>query len=131
MLSQRRLWVLLSQLPKSSRFKSAEAGDAGQHRWSYVEHLLATIADSSQQTNRLLYAEVTHKKPPAFEKHPRPEDDRNTKRDSREDMRDTLAFEHLAQFSPGNAGMGSDSPLMLKVEATRTDKKPETDKRPG
>lgn len=48
-LSWRRLWSLIGNLPRESRYAQATAGD--QVQWGYTEHLLATVIDVLQVHN--------------------------------------------------------------------------------
>lgn len=122
-LSARRLWVILDQAPNSSRFKAALSGDEDNDRWSSVEHLLATIADHMQQTNRLLYVQLSGKSPPTFEAHPKPGKEQE-KRDDAEEQRGTIAHNYLSRFTPGGPGASGDSPLKLQVRSERADQPP-------
>lgn len=123
-LSARRLLVFLDQLPNNSRFKAALSGDEDNDRWSSIEHLLATIADHMQQTNRLLYVQLSGKQPPKFEPHPKPGKTQEEVKDDADEQRASIAFDYLSQMAPGGPGITEDSPLRLKVVSERTDRAP-------
>ena len=88
------------------------SGDLEGHRWGAVEHMLATLSDQIQQTNRLLLVVATQGKrtPPKFERHPRPGQQDKT---DIETMKDTLAYQYLKDLRPGGPGEHAGSPLRL------------------
>lgn len=74
-------------------------GDTDGQRWGSTEHLLATLADQQQQTNRLLAVQLGQgkRRPPKFEPHPRP----GWTRKDAEVQRSTPAYLYLRQLRPG------------------------------
>lgn len=104
--------MLLSGLPVDSRLKARLAKDYDGHRWSQTDHILATVADFVQQTNRLLIAQVSQgkQKPPPFERHPRPGVQARNDVDA---MKETLAYRYLRDLRPGGPGETTSSPLRL------------------
>ena len=69
-LSWRRLWSLIEQLPRESRFARVTIGEKA--RWGDTEHLLATVIDVLQISNWLYTSAHSKNRVPQPQRLPRP-----------------------------------------------------------
>lgn len=97
-----------------------QAGDEWGNRWTTEAHILATVADNTQQAVRLLISMASQgkRKPPKFESFPRPTDRPKEEKTDVNLIKSTRAYAYLRQLRPGGEGETERSPLRLVVDNT-------------